>query len=198
MRLLITSGRGPAECRVAVGVVLREMAREAQQTGLSLDRVDGPIQARDADPGSIVAILEGDHVDTFAHSWIGTIQYVWQSTIRPHHQRKNWFVSVSALSDPVVADSIDESRVVFETMRAGGPGGQHQNTTDSAVRCSYDGLTVVVREGRSQHQNKKIALKRIAQIMQTGAELKQAELLKEAQSRHDGLQRGNPVRVIRG
>ncbi len=50
-----------------------------------------------------------------------------------------------------------------ETFRAGGPGGQHQNVTDSAVRLRHrpSGLQVVCRAQRSQYLNKMDALRRL-------------------------------------
>jgi protein subunit release factor A len=50
-----------------------------------------------------------------------------------------------------------------ETFRAGGPGGQHQNTTDSGVRLTHlpTGVSVTARESRSQHRNRKVALARL-------------------------------------
>jgi protein subunit release factor B len=50
-----------------------------------------------------------------------------------------------------------------ETFRAGGPGGQHQNVTDSAVRLRHraTGTTVTSRAQRSQHLNKADALRRL-------------------------------------
>ena len=50
-----------------------------------------------------------------------------------------------------------------ETFRAGGPGGQHQNATESGVRLVHlpSGLRAVAREERSQHRNRARALARL-------------------------------------
>jgi protein subunit release factor A len=50
-----------------------------------------------------------------------------------------------------------------DTFRSSGPGGQHVNTTDSAVRLRHlpSGLAVTAREMRSQHQNKAICLEKL-------------------------------------
>ena len=60
----------------------------------------------------------------------------------------------------------DEALLVqcrVETFRAGGPGGQHQNVTESGVRLVHlpSGVRAVAREERSQHRNRALALKRL-------------------------------------
>jgi len=51
----------------------------------------------------------------------------------------------------------------METFRAGGPGGQHQNTTESGVRLTHlpTGVRAEARDERSQHRNRKLALTRL-------------------------------------
>lgn len=59
----------------------------------------------------------------------------------------------------------------IETFCAGGPGGQHQNRKETAVRITHThietGLAAEAREHRSQHQNLKAAFRRLAQRLVT-------------------------------
>jgi protein subunit release factor A len=77
----------------------------------------------------------------------------------------------SQTSDPIPDDEqlLAECRV--ETFRSGGPGGQHQNKTESGVRLTHlpSGITVTARDSRSQHRNRQIALRRLREALEERA-----------------------------
>jgi peptide chain release factor len=199
IRLLFTSGRGPAECRIALAKALDAFTREAAAIGLDTDIVAGP------DPdgwglASAVAVLHGKGAESLAFGWIGSIQWTAPSPVRPHHKRKNWFIGVVPLPAPKEAAELDAKDVRFEAFRAGGPGGQHQNKTESAVRAVHSptGLAVVCRSERSQHRNKAEALVRMAAALKLRQELATLTQAGDAHAAHDRLERGRPVRRFAG
>lgn len=72
---------------------------------------------------------------------------------------------------PVPIPDTDEALLAecrVETFAAGGPGGQHQNRTESAVRLVHEptGIRVVARDERSQHRNKAVALTRLRRALE--------------------------------
>jgi peptide chain release factor len=133
--LHVTSGNGPVECRIAVGLMTNQIVLEAADKGIDAEVSQGPSPDRHG-PKSSVVHLSGEAAQAVASRFEGTIRFVFKSPVRKGHARQNWFVGVSRIHDPaaVEADVIAPEDVRFETLRAGGPGGQHVNTTDSAVR----------------------------------------------------------------
>ncbi len=72
----------------------------------------------------------------------------------------------AVMTEPIDIPESDDDLLAqcdVETFRAGGPGGQHQNVTDSAVRLRHrpSGVTVTCRAQRSQYLNKMDALRRL-------------------------------------
>jgi peptide chain release factor len=200
IRLLFTSGRGPAECRIAVRKASSALATAAATLGLETDCVEGP-NPDGHGPASAIVVVHGEAAAAFARPWIGAIQWIAQSPVRPHHKRKNWFIGVFELPPhPDAPKALAIGDVRFEAFRAGGPGGQHQNKTESAVRATHiaSGLSVVVREERSQHRNKALALERIAALLRLRSELDAITARNEAHAVHDSLARGQPVKRFKG
>lgn len=199
-RLHLTSGQGPAECRMAIAHTLERMSDEAEAAGIEIDVAE----ERNPDghgPQSALVMINGDGADAFAARWTGSILWVCKSPVRPNHKRKNWFVGCQEIDPPDgPGERIDPGDVRYEAFRAGGPGGQHQNKTESAVRAVHTptGLTVVVRENRSQHRNRAIALERLSALLETSKILNAASDRARLQAAHGELERGNPKRTFRG
>ncbi|MFT5508920.1 MAG: peptide chain release factor [Hyphomicrobiaceae bacterium] len=200
IRLHLTSGQGPVECRMAIAHTLQRMRQEADGSGVEIDIVE----ERNTDkhgPHSALAIINGDGAEDFASRWTGSIQWICKSPTRPNHKRKNWFIGCQEIDPPEAAgDTIDPADVRFEAFRAGGPGGQHQNKTESAIRAIHSptGLTVVVRENRSQHRNRAISLERLGALLEASKVVNAASDRARLQAAHAELERGNPKRTFRG
>lgn len=198
LSLLVTAGDGPAECNQAVAHILGRMQEEADMLGLdlSIHRTEGK-----SGPKSAVVVVHGANRTSFSESWTGTVQWRMQSQLRKHHKRGNWFVGIFTLEHPeIVSEVIRRTDVAFSTLRAGGPGGQHQNTTDSAVRAVHKptGLTVVVREARSQHRNKALALDRLQSLAKAQTIADQEDRKSNRNQLHGKLERGRPKRRFAG
>lgn len=204
IRLLFTSGRGPTECRLAMRLALDTLANEAEAVGVGCDVTTvGDSDGRGPASAIVVLTCDGnpDAARVLGRRWLGSILWIARSPVRPHHKRKNWFIGVVELPDVAVVEvTLSPDAVRIETFRAGGPGGQHQNKTESAVRVVHvpTGLAVVVRDGRSQHRNRALALQRLSALLALGPVLARARNDAAVQAAHDRLERGRPVRTFRG
>lgn len=185
----ISSGQGPAECELGVAKFLEHL--------------------RDQYDITVLDFSEGYYTDTYRSvrfstpddlsGFLGSIQWVWQSTYRPGHKRKNWFLDFSECSI-ASTESFDESQIVFETFRSGGKGGQNVNKVETGVRAIYtpNGLSAVCTEERSQFQNKQKAVARLKTAMTLINSERQAKATNDAWKRHTQLVRGGALRKYSG
>jgi peptide chain release factor len=197
--LNVTSGRGPIECRIAVAKVVAEIAREAKQAGLAV-RVSPGDDRDGAGPLSAFVVIVGNGVESFCRSWLGSIQWTARSTPRGQRGRKNWYVGIRICAAADQDFALSPADVRFETMRAGGPGGQHQNRTESAVRAVHvpTGAAVVARGERSQHRNKAVAFDRLKDLLAARSAEAQSRQARRDWSRRVVVERGNAVRAYEG
>ena len=186
MRIQISSGQGPEECELAVGLFYQALRREVEEI-----QMVSCVKGRRGGFSSVV--LEAD--------WSGlegSVLWVCKRPLRPGHKRKNWYIDVSILEE--IPRTSKEMQVRFETFRSGGKGGQNVNKVETGVRVVHipTGIAVVSTEARSQHMNKQIALNRLCDIL-ADRDLQCARREKElAWMEHNRLERGNPVRIYEG
>lgn len=198
-RLQITSGKGPAECCLAVALAQKEIIREAKACGLThkvIARHTGEINGT---LRSVIVELRGAGVGDFAASWTGALLWIAQSPYRRMHKRRNWFIGISEMSEAGMAD-LNEKELVFQTMRSSGPGGQHVNKSETAVRALHPptGLFAACDTYRSQLQNKQEAIKRLKEKYSAWQQKNLAEQGAAAFLTNQNLKRGDPARVYKG
>lgn len=198
--LQLSANTGPAECCLGVAKALHRVLAEASTMGVTagvIEQADGPV------PGTLRSVLlqlDGDHGQELdlARRWCGSLLWVSPSPYRPQCRRKNWFLHGAAWAPPDRPD--DGGEIRYEATRASGPGGQHVNKTDSAIRATHvaSGLTVKVQSQRSQHANKKLAAQLLASKL-AGLMAEANETSRSARHlQHHSAERGNAVRSFEG
>lgn len=196
MWIQITSGTGPGECQIATQKLAIMIHDEALALGLEphlSDYIEG-------EHGWLSALLAIDDSIEFAKSWEGTVLWICESSIRHKWKRKNWFVSINTIRYSPLDATFKDSDLKFTTYRASGPGGQHVNKTESAVRVTHipTGITADAQEERSQYRNKALAIAKLANELKHNAEVAKKDVVKKTWQKHYELERGNPIRKFKG
>ncbi|MDD9661428.1 MULTISPECIES: peptide chain release factor H [Klebsiella] len=197
MLLQLSSAQGPDECCLAVKLSLDRLIKEAAEQRVSITLLESEPGRYSGTLRSALLSLDGDNAFALSERWCGTLQWIFPSPFRPHHGRKNWYVGVGRFS----CDEQKQSEEIrFETLRASGPGGQHVNKTDSAVRATHlaSGISVKVQSERSQHANKRLARLLIAWNLEQQRQSDGAVLKSERRMFHHQIERGNPLRTFSG
>lgn len=194
-----SSGKGPAECGLAVALALQEFIKDCEKKQFQHQVIE---TVEDEQPGtfqSVIVEIEETVPMEFLQTWVGNILWICESPFRKNHKRKNWFIGVS-LHQKQDRVELKESDIEFSAMKASGPGGQHVNKTMSAVRAVHrpTGTVVVVSESRSQHENRRLAIQRLKSTIEQQNTERKSSQRKNSWSDHQQLERGNPIRIYEG
>jgi peptide chain release factor len=192
--LLLSAGRGPAECAWAVARLTARLEADAGRHGVEVTRVTSVAGER---PGTFRSVLLRIATDEFAATWTGTLCWQGASPYRRGRGRKNWYVIARPCEIGGPATPFSESDVEVVAVRTGGPGGQHRNKASTAARATHrpSGIVVVADSERQFTLNRAAALRLIRGRLARGDEDAARALLTARWQIHDDLIRGDPVRV---
>lgn len=201
--LQLTANTGPEECCLAVRKALSQLLFECKSTGVKTELLEQVDSDMAGNLRSVLLALEGDGAVALAGRWRGSVLWICPSPYRLGHRRKNWFIGAEVFEDDASSPGsgkLQDKDLHFETLRASGPGGQHVNKTDSAVRATHGptGLSVKVQTERSQHANKRLARALIVHKLASLESAAASAARNDRWRQHQGVERGNAVRTFWG
>lgn len=195
--LSIHSGAGGLEAQDWAEMLLRMYRRWAESKGYGTETLD--LQS-DTEGGikSVTLLIKGINVYGYLKSEKGVHRLVRISPFDSAGKRHTSFASIDVF--PEVDDDVDieinEKDLKVDTYRSSGSGGQHVNTTDSAIRITHipTGIVVQCQSERSQHMNRATAMNMLkAKLIQVKEE-ENKEKIEDLQGNYSQIGWGSQIR----
>ena len=195
--LSIHSGAGGLEAQDWAEMLLRMYRRWAESKGFGIETLN---LLADTEGGvkSVTLLIKGFNAYGFLKSEKGVHRLVRISPFDSSGKRHTSFASIDVfpeLNEDVNVE-INEKDLKIDTYRSTGAGGQHVNTTDSAIRITHipTGIVVQCQSERSQHMNKETALKMLkAKLIQIKEE-ENKEKVEDIQGSYSQIGWGSQIR----
>ena len=193
----IQAGSGGTEAQDWAAMLLRMYLKWGEERGLAMELVnkhDGDV----AGIKSATVKVSGSYAYGWLRTETGVHRLVRKSPFDSGSRRHTSFAAVFVA--PEVDDNIDiainPADLRIDTFRSSGAGGQHVNTTDSAIRITHapTGIVVSCQNQRSQHQNRDTAMKQLrSKLYELELSKRRAESDAVEQSKSD-IGWGNQIR----